>query len=331
MTLTLAVFLFSSIVFVHGVTGHREHTWSTGKDTRPWPEALLPQKTPDARLLSFGYDATVVGLRSSISSNRLGDHAKNLLATLATHRDNDKSSKRPIIFVAHSLGGLVCEDALTASKASPEIHLQRIYDYTFGILFLGTPHSGTILATVSGRLAQLINPVTRTNLRIVNVLRRDSEVLARIQNEFHTLLRSHMDEGCHPIEITCFYEELPLPGIGVVVPKHSAILPGYPAISIHKDHREMVRFTGKDDPGFISVSGELQRRVNEIKSPDREARAAARRAYGGRGALASENTMNATATNNPNLGGITIWGDIVKSNVVSSSQTIHGGLTFKDS
>jgi len=53
----------------------------------------------------------------------------------------------------------------------------------------------------------------------------------------------------------------------------------------------MVRFTGKDDPGFISVSGELQRWANEIKSPDREARAAARRAYGGRGASASENTI----------------------------------------
>jgi hypothetical protein len=108
--------------------------------------------------------------------------------------------------------------ALISSKASHEVHLRRIYECTFGILFLGTPHSGTILATVSGRLAQLINPVTRTNLRIVNVLRRDSEVLARIQNGFHTLLRSHMDEGCHLIEITCFYEELPLPGIGTVSP-----------------------------------------------------------------------------------------------------------------
>jgi hypothetical protein len=106
--------------------------------------------------------------------------------------------------------------ALISSKASPDVHLRRIYDCTFGMLFLGTPHSGTILATVSGRLAQLINPVTRTNLRIVNVLRRDSEVLARIQNGFHTLLRPQTDEESHPIEITCFYEELPLPGIGVV-------------------------------------------------------------------------------------------------------------------
>jgi hypothetical protein len=106
--------------------------------------------------------------------------------------------------------------ALLASKASPEEHLRTTYNCTKAILFMGTPHSGTILATVSGRLARLINPITRTNLRIVNILRRDSEVLARIQNEFHSLLRRHDCEGYHSIEITCFYEEVPLPAVGMV-------------------------------------------------------------------------------------------------------------------
>lgn len=212
--------------------------------------------------------------------------------------------------------------ALLASRSNPEEHLRKIYDCTFGILFLGTPHSGTILATFSGRLAQLINPVTRTNLRIVNVLRRDSEVLARIRNEFHSLLRCHGDEGNHEIEVTCYYEELPLPAIGVVVPKHSAILPGYTAIGIHKDHREMARFTGADDPGFISVSGELQRWATAIKSSNIELRRG--------GARRAPETFTSTTANNLNLGGITIWGDVVKSNVVSRSQTIHGGLVFKD-
>jgi hypothetical protein len=78
-------------VFVHGITGHRDYTWSTAKGEKPWPETLLPRTLPEARLLSFGYDATVVGLGSNISSNRLGDHAKNLLAALATRRNEDNS------------------------------------------------------------------------------------------------------------------------------------------------------------------------------------------------------------------------------------------------
>ncbi|KAH6684640.1 hypothetical protein B0J14DRAFT_573294 [Halenospora varia] len=311
------------IVFVHGITGHREHTWSSSKHSRPWPETLLPSKIPEARIFSVGYDAAVLGWRSKISSNRIGDHSKNLLAALATHRDGDHSSDRPIIFVAHSLGGLVCEDALLSSKASPEEHLQKIINCTWGILFLGTPHSGSGFASAAGRLVPIIRPATRTNLQIVNVLRRDSEVLARIQHEFHSLLRSRSIEGCQPIKITCFYEEVPLTGIGEVVPKHSAIIPGYTAIGIHKDHKEMARFAIEDDPGFISVVGELHRWVKEIKSLQSKLDSG----------VVGELFLN--KGHNPNMynvvpTGINICGDVLQSNVVYGSQVINGGLTFRD-
>ena len=87
---------------------------------------LLPSKLPNARILTFGYDASVVNWRAMVSQNTIGNHAKNLLATLATHRENDNTvsttlstcfreayaykNHLPIIFIAHSLGGLVCED-----------------------------------------------------------------------------------------------------------------------------------------------------------------------------------------------------------------------------
>lgn len=45
-----------------------------------------------------------------VSKNWVGNHSQNLLAAVATYREDDDTNKRPIIFVAHSLGGLVCED-----------------------------------------------------------------------------------------------------------------------------------------------------------------------------------------------------------------------------
>jgi hypothetical protein len=65
-------------------------------------------------------------------------------------------------------------------------------------------------------LAVIIGVLKQTNPEILAVLGRESEVLARVQDEFHTMVRSRNQERLQSIEITCFFEELPLPGVGVV-------------------------------------------------------------------------------------------------------------------
>lgn len=54
------------------------------------------------------------------------------------------------------------------------------------------------------------------NPEIVEVLRRNSEVLARTQDSIHTMFMARSRDGQQPIEIGYFYEELPLLGIGLV-------------------------------------------------------------------------------------------------------------------
>ena len=83
-------------------------------------------------------------------------------------------------------------------------------------MFLGTPHHGSGLAKWAEMVARFIGVLKQTNTQIVAVLESDSEVLARIQDSFHTLIRARAKDGLQPIEITCFYEELPLLGVDVV-------------------------------------------------------------------------------------------------------------------
>jgi hypothetical protein len=45
---------------------------------------------------------------------------------------------------------------------------------------------------------------------------------------------------------------------------HSAILSAYPHIGVHANHMEMGRFSSEEDPGFISIAGELQRWVQKL-------------------------------------------------------------------
>ncbi|KAF2665820.1 hypothetical protein BT63DRAFT_428769 [Microthyrium microscopicum] len=253
------------ILFIHGLTGDREKSWTTqGSVATLWPQSLLPARIPNARVLTFGYDAHVADWRGMVSKNRIGNHAMNLLTTLATYREDDDSDQRPIIFVCHSLGGLVCEDALLLARQRPEQHLQRILECTRGIVFFGTPHHGSGLANWADKLAVAIGLLKQTNPEILAVLKSDSEVLARIQEGFHAMMRQLNQTGRIPIDITCFYEELPLPGIGVVVPSHSAVLPGYTPIGIRRNHMDMIRFGSMDDPGFTAVAGELRRWVKRL-------------------------------------------------------------------
>ena len=84
------------------------------------------------------------------------------------------------------------------------------------MIFLGTPHGGAALARWAEYLAKSIGFLKQTNTKILKVLTSESEVLARIQADFHTMIRKRSNDGKQVIDITCFYEELDLPGIGVV-------------------------------------------------------------------------------------------------------------------
>ncbi|TVY65025.1 Protein SERAC1 [Fusarium oxysporum f. sp. cubense] len=253
------------IVFVHGLKGDCQKTWTDKSSGNPWPKTLLPLEIETARVITYSYDSTVTGKEDVPSQNRISNHAYNLVTALASLRQSDNTNERPIIFVCHSLGGLVCQDALVTAKQRSEQHLQDIVNFTRGVIFLGTPHHGSSLAKIGELVSRSVGLIKETNSDIVQVLTRDSEVLARIQDSFQALLMTRSKDEATMIDITCFYEELPTKKFGVIVPKHSAILPGYISIGIHKNHAEMTKFSNSEEPGFVAICGELKRWMKRIQ------------------------------------------------------------------
>ena len=81
---------------------------------------------------------------------------------------------------------------------------------------MGTPHLGSNKADWARLITHLSNLLRKTNKEIVAVLRPGSEILANLQQEFHTMLEDRRRNEGNWIEIFCFYEELPYPGIGEV-------------------------------------------------------------------------------------------------------------------
>jgi protein SERAC1 len=106
--------------------------------------------------------------------------------------------------------------AMLASKNSAEPHIRQLLEHTVGIAFMGTPHCGSDLAHWAKIFGHFIDIFKKTNTSLLETLRSESEVLARVQNEFHTMLRARQDDGKSQLKITCFYEELPVKGVGQV-------------------------------------------------------------------------------------------------------------------
>lgn len=108
-----------------------------------WPRDLLPVTVPNARVLTYGYDTKIRhAFVGPVSSNSVADHGWDLLCALGDVRSDNPS--RPLLFIAHSLGGLVTKIALMKSRESEHLkpRLHCVMASTVGVFFFGTPHRG---------------------------------------------------------------------------------------------------------------------------------------------------------------------------------------------
>jgi hypothetical protein len=175
----------------------------------------LKDRVRDSRIISFGYDADIAGWLNQRSINHVANHAEDMLGGLVRLRERTGTEERKILFVTHSLGGLVTETAISLSRHSAFDHIRQIETHTVGVIFMGTPHLGSDAAKWATFAARSVNAVKHTNISIVEVLKPDSEMLENIQKNFQSILRQRIDEQ-RPIEITCFYEELEMKVVGAV-------------------------------------------------------------------------------------------------------------------
>lgn len=198
------------------------------------------------------------------SSNRLIDHATNLLADLTSDRAIHKATHRPLIFIAHSVGGIVCKEAVLQSRNNPEVHLRSVFNSLEGIIFMGTPHKGSWMAEWATIPASALGLVRSSNKSLLDIWDTNDQFLESIQLMFVAMLRELWESGRN-LQVTCFVEELPLAGIGLVVPKESATLEGYNSVTIHANHKDMVKFRYTEDQGFKRLLGELIRWESQIR------------------------------------------------------------------
>lgn len=268
----------ADIIFAHGLTGNRNTTFTHRLEDVPWPKTVLPLSIPSARLLTFGYDAHPGRAGHRTSHNKLRDHAQNFVHELSTRRRDSSTLTKPIIFVGHSMGGLLIKAALTfASDAGRSSSEYAIVSSTIGIIFMGTPHGGSWHADWSSIPVHVFRPFKDINMSLIQVLQSNDEYLKHLQESFRMLRDCLRNEG-QKIDVWSIYEELPLsiPIVNtstmIVTPESARLLEGHD-ISIHKDHVEMVRFRGQVEdplgkqPSLFTIVGKLKEIMQSDHDP----------------------------------------------------------------
>ncbi|KAI4107872.1 MAG: hypothetical protein LQ339_002482 [Xanthoria mediterranea] len=251
------------IIFVHGLGGSALKTWSWKRDTAQfWPAWLRDdEQLYKMRVFTFAYNSN---FRGSATNLNITDFAKDLLFHLLTFSQGDSEpiGSRPILFVAHSMGGLVVKRAYIVGKHDPEF--SGIMAQVHGMLFLATPHRGSRYAKVLNKILSTA-PTGAPPKAYVASLDAQSEALQDINEQFRKI--------CHDLVLVSFWETAKI-SFGLtkahIVEKESATL-GYPqetSSGLNADHHTICKFQNREDSNYVIVRNTLRLWVARLKARD---------------------------------------------------------------
>ncbi|KAF8521459.1 hypothetical protein BU17DRAFT_45782 [Hysterangium stoloniferum] len=246
------------IIAIHGLDGHREDSW-TAENGILWLKDLLPQRLPHARIATYGYDA-FTGSQSNQIDETLYGHAKNFIVRLALLRNRSTTTTRPIIFLAHSWGGIILKFALIHANQCNKSHLlhhRQIMLSTIGILFFGTAHQGAAVALSASQILVLSPVVGNTTRTLLRNLATNSEMLEIQLSQFNAISNFFITKFLYESYQTVLHDGTS----SFIVAKSSAIVPGArdaEAIALNKKHMDMIKFSSDEDDDFNVVVSLLQ-------------------------------------------------------------------------
>ncbi|EWY80038.1 hypothetical protein FOYG_16834 [Fusarium oxysporum NRRL 32931] len=246
------------------MNGHWRSSWTHRVTQTMWLESLLPFEIPRSRVMSYGFPHTAFKFspkKSSLVSSY--EIAKRLLDLLSSVR-REEQSRRPIIFLCHSTGGILLKRVLVMSF----LQFEDIFLSVRCIAFFGTPHRGATPGIVSmgqtvttiARLAQLFFGQLHENDALNPLSKNYTANLEELNDEFVSVMKIS-----NKISVLSFYETMTT-NLGTlntkVVDKYSAIL-GFHQLetvyAIDSNHASLVKYRDADDPNYRLVLEQIKR------------------------------------------------------------------------
>ena len=236
----------ADIVFMHGLGGDCIETW-THSNKSFWPD-WLANEAPKLRILTVNHPSEK--LASVFSGGGMGivDRSKSTLELLETW----DLGCRPIIFVTHSLGGLITKAMLRKAHDIGNKNCEKILDSVAGIVFLATPHKGSALANVVSKIPLIPSKVSKD-------LKSGGDQLKDLQDWYVQRANERKIK-------TRAFSEAHKAGV-FVVPQDSAhpgTIDGEPT-SVDKNHTDICKFEDENDATYRMVKKFIFDCLNELQ------------------------------------------------------------------
>ncbi len=228
------------VIFVHGLTGDPKDTWCSGPSQEFWPNWLVHELNR-LDIYTLGYPSSLFAKWDQIEMD-LPERANNILELLA----GKGIGSRPIVFVAHSLGGLIVKALLRRSLDSGDKDYESISNLTRMVFFLATPHKGASLA----RVVDLIPGASKQ----VSALANKSGALEDLNQFYRNFVSKRSDLQTHT-----YYEKLKTKNAILVVERDSADpgVSGPAPVPVDRDHVDICKPPDRDDVVFLGVRRHL--------------------------------------------------------------------------
>ena len=229
-------------VFVHGLTGNPQETWANGSEDGFWP-AWVGEDLHFVSVYTLGYPTSLFESWAKKEMDMF-ERASNTLELFA----GTGIGQRPLIFVAHSLGGILTKILLRKSSGADDEGWRRVSESTKLVVFLSTPHTGATLAR-----ALEVLPFASSSIQLI----ADNAGFLPDLYEHYQNFATHRDD----LETVSYYEKHRT-GTQLVVTRESANPGVGNTVPMDRNHVDICKPTDREDTVYLGIKYHIQKVIN---------------------------------------------------------------------
>ena len=230
------------LVLLHGLTGDPLETWNSESSESFWP-TWLAGELPNLNIYTLKYPASLMGKWAKKEMD-LFERCNNILENMA----GIGLGTRPIVLIAHSLGGIVAKQILRSATQSSDSDYKAIAQSIKLIIFLGTPHTGASLANV-------LNLIPGSSKHI-KLLSNELGFLEDLNSYYRDFAVKNPD-----LKTVVYYEKFKTKNLLEIVDRSSADpgVTGTQPVPLDKDHINICKPKDQDDVVYIGVKRHVKK------------------------------------------------------------------------